>query len=194
MRDEMMHDELRIDSADADATVALGRAVGSCCVAGDVVALEGELGAGKTQFARGLAEGLGLDPLQVSSPTFVIMQEYVHKAADGIGGDRGQPGGVTADDIRGIVEALIHIDAYRLRSAEDLASVGWEGDGASLREGAVLAIEWASLLGEALPSDRLTVRIEHEMAGRSVCLVGHGAWRARMARLREVLDAVTRQN
>ena len=86
MRDEMMHDELRIDSADADATVALGRAVGSCCVAGDVVALEGELGAGKTQFARGLAEGLGLDPLQVSSPTFVIMQEYVHKAADGIGG------------------------------------------------------------------------------------------------------------
>ena len=175
MCDEMMSDELRIDSADADATVALGRAVGSCCVAEDVVALEGELGAGKTQFARGLAEGLGLDPRQVSSPTFVIMQEYT-------------PGSAAVGKVSAAgVEALIHIDAYRLRSAEDLASIGWEGDGASLREGAVLAIEWASLLGDALPADRLDIRIEHEPEGRAVFLVAHGAWRARMPQVRATL-------
>jgi len=186
MGEETAAKELRIDSADADATVAIGRAVGACCAAGDVVALEGELGAGKTQFVRGLAEGLGLDPRQVSSPTFVIMQEYVHKAAaPGSGGPK------AADGIDGIVEALIHIDAYRLRSAEDLASVGWEGDGASLREGAVLAIEWASLLGEALPQDRLNVRIEHEPNGRAVFLTAQGGWVSRIPRLQDALGRTT---
>lgn len=178
MGEEATNEQLRIESADAEQTVAIGRAVGGCCVAGDVIAMEGELGAGKTQFVRGLAEGLGLDPRQVSSPTFVIMQEYVHKAADGIGG---------------FVEALIHIDAYRLRSAEDLASVGWEGDGASLREGAVLAIEWASLLGDALPSDRLDVRIEHEPEGRAVLLTAHGGWRSRVGRLQDALSSIAKR-
>lgn len=209
MVDDTPSDGLRIETTDAEHTAAVGRAVGSCCVAGDVIALEGELGAGKTQFVRGLAEGLGLDPRQVSSPTFVIMQEYVAKAvpgcgglkaADGIGGDRGGAGTGAADAIRGFggtadgigdVEALIHMDAYRLRSAEDLASVGWEGDGASLREGAVLAIEWASLLGDALPSDRLDVRIEHEPAGRAVFLTAQGGWGTRIPRLQDALGSTT---
>jgi tRNA threonylcarbamoyladenosine biosynthesis protein TsaE len=144
-------------------------------VVGDVIALEGELGAGKTQFVRGLAEGLGLDARQVSSPTFVMVQEYdVPAHAPAEHADNGET-------------VLIHIDAYRLRSADDRASIGWEGDGGSMREGAVVAIEWASLMGEALPSDRLDVRIEHEPEGRLIALLAQGQWRARM---QKVADAI----
>ncbi|MFI4861500.1 MAG: tRNA (adenosine(37)-N6)-threonylcarbamoyltransferase complex ATPase subunit type 1 TsaE [Phycisphaerales bacterium JB063] len=164
---------LQLDSADADATMRIGCAIGRCCVAGDVIALDGELGAGKTQFVRGLAEGLGLDPRAVSSPTFVIVQEYDTAGAGGV--------------LVGGVEALIHIDAYRLRSAEDLASVGWEGDGSAMREGTVVAIEWASLLGEALPDDHLAVRIEHEPVGRSLGLIARGRWVLRMAEIGRAL-------
>ncbi|XAL99990.1 tRNA (adenosine(37)-N6)-threonylcarbamoyltransferase complex ATPase subunit type 1 TsaE [Phycisphaeraceae bacterium D3-23] len=165
---------LELESVNAEGTMRIGRAIGACCVAGDIIALDGELGAGKTQFVRGLAQGLGLDPRQVSSPTFVIVQEY----------DQPAPG----SDTESAIEALIHIDAYRLRSAEDLESIGWEGDGSAMREGAVVAIEWASLLGSALPADRLAVRIEHEPSDcRHLSLIAQGRWRARIAQVREAL-------
>ncbi len=166
---------LRIETRSAEETTAVGRVVGACCMAGDVIALEGELGAGKTQFVRGLAEGLRLDARQVSSPTFVMVQEYdvpAHTPAK------------HADDGETV---LIHIDAYRLRSADDRASIGWEGDGASMREGAVVAIEWASLMGEALPADRLDIRIEHEPEGRAITLLAQGRWRARIAQVRRTI-------
>jgi len=63
-------------SASPAATTASGQRLGTLLTAGDVVALDGPLGAGKTQFVRGLAAGMGLDPGDVSSPTFVMMQEY----------------------------------------------------------------------------------------------------------------------
>ncbi|MEE9405450.1 MAG: tRNA (adenosine(37)-N6)-threonylcarbamoyltransferase complex ATPase subunit type 1 TsaE, partial [Algisphaera sp.] len=63
-------------SESPQATMACGQRLAALLSPGDVVALDGELGAGKTQFTRGLAEGLGLDPGHVSSPTFVMMHEY----------------------------------------------------------------------------------------------------------------------
>jgi len=101
----------------------------------DVVALEGELGAGKTCFTRGLAEGLGIDPAGVSSPTFVIVHEYA--------GER---------------LTLVHVDAYRLAGPDDLEAIGW---GELMNDDAiVIAIEWPSRIAAALPHERIEVGLQ----------------------------------
>ena len=94
-------------------TAAVGRDIGRQLAAGDVVLLSGPLGAGKTAFTRGLAEGLGCDGDDVSSPTFAIIQEY-----------------------RGKVP-LQHVDLYRLTPVE-VDDLGLE----DLLEGSVMAVEW----------------------------------------------------
>lgn len=94
-------------------TVALGRSLGNRLRAGDVVLLEGQLGSGKTAFVRGIAEGLGIDGDDVSSPTFAIVQEY-----------------------RGRV-TLQHVDLYRL-SPNEADDLGLD----ELLAGAVMAVEW----------------------------------------------------
>jgi tRNA threonylcarbamoyladenosine biosynthesis protein TsaE len=104
---------------------------------GLLVALVGPLGAGKTVFVKGLAEGLGVDPRLVASPTFVIAHEY----------PAGRAGG----------RPLAHVDLYRVASEAELESAGFLD---LLHAGAVLAVEWADRLPEALPADRLEVRIE----------------------------------
>lgn len=135
--------ELKAASMREEGTVALGRAVGALLRAGDVVALEGELGAGKTRFVRGVCEGMGLDPSQVSSPTFVFVNEYSGKR-DG-----------------GVREAMLrHVDAYRLRGgAEELESIGWDRvvDGS-----AAVVIEWASRLGTGLDAEPSLARVRIE--------------------------------
>ncbi|MEH7381985.1 tRNA (adenosine(37)-N6)-threonylcarbamoyltransferase complex ATPase subunit type 1 TsaE [Bacillus sp. JJ1533] len=99
--------------------------------AGDVITLEGDLGAGKTTFTKGLAKGLGITRT-VNSPTFTIIKEYHGRIP------------------------LYHMDVYRLEhSDEDLGfDEYFEGEG-------VTVIEWAHLIEDWLPSDRLTIRIEH---------------------------------
>lgn len=159
--------DIVIDTDTAEQTAAAGAAIGRCCGAGDIVALQGELGAGKTQLVRGLAEGMGLDPRQVNSPTFVLMQEYEHQ---------------DAEDNRPI---LVHIDAYRIKSDDDLASIGWHGRGEEVREQAVVAIEWAALIRPALGDDVLWIEITHESRGRRICLSAQGGWRAKMQLLSE---------
>lgn len=101
-----------------------------------VIAIEGELGAGKTRFVRGLAAGLGVDPLAITSPTFVLAIE--HAGAFGM--------------------RLAHLDAWRIRSTDELAAIGWE----EMLEGShiVIAVEWASRIDAALPSERISVLIE----------------------------------
>ncbi|MBT5421384.1 MAG: tRNA (adenosine(37)-N6)-threonylcarbamoyltransferase complex ATPase subunit type 1 TsaE [Candidatus Cloacimonetes bacterium] len=99
--------------------------------------LEGDLGAGKTCFVRGLCEGLGGDPGQVSSPTFAIMQEYD-----------------VANNLR-----LVHIDAYRLSGEEELESIGW--DELLEEENTIIAIEWPSRIANAIPEHGNTVQIAH---------------------------------
>lgn len=102
-----------------------------------VILLEGELGAGKTCFVRGLCEGLGGDPRQVSSPTFAIMQEY---------------------DIANN-KRLVHVDAYRLSNEDELESIGW--DELLDDNEAIIAIEWPLHIKNAIPKDATTIKIEH---------------------------------
>jgi tRNA threonylcarbamoyladenosine biosynthesis protein TsaE len=131
--------EFRSDSSEQ--TRRLAAALGRNLRPGDLVALEGELGAGKTCFVRGLAEGLGLDPAQVSSPTFVIAHEYEpSKAGEG-------------------AATLIHVDAYRLPTGDDLETIGWSE--IIERGEAIIALEWPARVADALPRDRIDVRLEH---------------------------------
>lgn len=104
-------------------TAAIAKALAADLRAGDVLLLSGNLGAGKTAFVRGLAEGLGVDPREVSSPTFTLVHEY-----------------------RGGRLTLYHVDLYRLdRAATD--DLGLEELG--VRDG-VLAIEWPDRLTHTL--------------------------------------------
>ena len=113
-------------------TEKLGAALGKLLTAGVVIAYEGDLGAGKTAFTRGLAKGLGSkDP--VTSPTYTIVNEY-------LGGRL----------------PLFHFDMYRLRSAEDLWDIGWDD---YLERGGVCAVEWSENVAQAL-EDPVFVRIE----------------------------------
>ncbi len=99
---------------------------------GAVVALYGDLGAGKTAFVRGMARGLGLD-CRVSSPTFTIVNEYL--------GQR----------------ELIHFDMYRLSGADELFEIGWED---YLDRGAICAVEWSEKVSDAFSGDEIRVYIE----------------------------------
>ncbi len=116
-----------------DETVAVARDLAASLSADAVVLLEGDLGAGKTAFVRGLAEGIGVDPDAVSSPTFTLIQEY-----------------------RGGRLLLLHVDLYRLNDPREIDDLGLD----ELGSGAVLAIEWADKL-PAAPPGAIRVRIEH---------------------------------
>jgi len=124
-----------VESAGVAETLALGRRLGAAARPGDVVALVGDLGAGKTHLAKGMAEGLGAARArEVTSPTFVLCREFL--------------GGRIP---------FYHLDAYRLKGPEDLEAIGaeemLEGDGLS-------ALEWADRVAGVLPPDRLEVRLE----------------------------------
>lgn len=117
-------------------TLALGRALGRTLCAGDVVALTGVLGAGKTQLVKGLAAGIGVSADEpVVSPTFVLMRQYAGRLV------------------------LHHIDAYRLMGGEDLLALGFDE---LLREpGAVVAVEWADRVSAAIPIEACWIGLEH---------------------------------
>ena len=101
---------------------------------GDVVCLEGDLGAGKTTFTQGLAAALGV-PGRVTSPTFCIVQE--HQSPDVL---------------------LVHMDLYRLHGEEDVEAIGWED---YLSRGAIIAVEWPERAGALLPSSVHHVTFQH---------------------------------
>lgn len=113
-------------------TEALGSRLAAAIPGGSVVAMYGDLGAGKTAFVRGMARGMGLS-CRVSSPTFTIVNEYL--------GER----------------ELIHFDMYRIGSADELFDIGWED---YLARGAVCAVEWSENVEDAFFGDEITVRIE----------------------------------
>lgn len=137
-------------------TSALARALAGALleatgVKGWVVSLSGPLGAGKTLFAKGLAEGLGIPPAGVSSPTFVIANEYT-----------------AAAELR-----LVHADWYRIESEAELTAAGlhdW------LAPGVGLVVEWGDRFPDALPSDRLEVelRLGEGEEDRRICAVAEG--------------------
>lgn len=115
-----------------DATIALGKKIGQQLVAGDVLVLDGDLGAGKTIFTKGLAAGLEIPDI-IKSPTFTIIHEY-------------QDGRLP----------LYHMDAYRLENggAEDLGLEEYfDGDGVSV-------VEWAEFVEDELPADFLAIHFK----------------------------------
>jgi len=156
---------IQCESRSVEQTMAIGAVVAKAAKSSDLIGLVGELGAGKTQFVRGMAQGLDIPPRRVSSPTFVFLQEYR----------------VDEDDEGSLV--LAHVDAYRLSGLDDLSSIGWEGDGRELRRGAVLAVEWADRIEDALGADWLKVTLEHTDTGRAITLSPYGDWRDRMQAL-----------
>jgi len=136
---------IEITTRSEEQTIEVARLLAHHLRAGDAVALSGELGAGKTTFVRGLAEGLGLDPRQVSSPTFVLLHEYRKAAA-----------GTDASPL-----PLVHVDAYRVSPDDDPTLLGLDAAGTSQ---GILAIEWPERFGdESTPAGlRWTVLLEHE--------------------------------
>ncbi|HLP85166.1 MAG TPA: tRNA (adenosine(37)-N6)-threonylcarbamoyltransferase complex ATPase subunit type 1 TsaE [Phycisphaerales bacterium] len=138
-------------STDEEMTAALAGGLADVLSAGDVVLLEGDLGAGKTTFTRALAEALGVKPGHVSSPTFIIVNVYP-----------------VTTMVRGIAR-LVHVDAYRVTSDEDLEPLGWDqlfdpqtkqaaGD-------AVALVEWPGNISRALPDVRACVQVRIAATG-----------------------------
>jgi tRNA threonylcarbamoyladenosine biosynthesis protein TsaE len=109
-------------------TAAVARELAATLRAGDVVLLYGDLGAGKTAFVKGLAEGLGIPREEVSSPTFTLMQEY-----------------------RGGRLTLFHVDLYRVNDAREIEELGID----EIAADGVLAIEWAEKLEGSAGAARL---------------------------------------
>lgn len=136
--------EERITHSEGE-TEAAGRELGSLLHPGQVIHLLGDLGAGKTVFVRGLAQGLGIDPDEVSSPTFTLIQEY-----------------------RGRI-TLFHVDLYRLAGAE-VPDLGLD----ALTAEGVVAIEWANRL-PAADARAVVVRIDAIPADAADAAVGADA-------------------
>jgi tRNA threonylcarbamoyladenosine biosynthesis protein TsaE len=142
----------------AGETFDLGARLGRLLREGDVVALVGELGAGKTQLVRGACHGAAVPPREVASPTFAIVATYHGRVP------------------------VHHADLYRLAGEDELAATGFEelpgGDGA-------LLVEWADRIPAALPPERLEIRLEHDERDpdvRRLTLGGTGARHAALVR------------
>ncbi len=148
---------IRRSSTSAAATRALGARIGAAAIRGDVIALHGPLGAGKTELARGIARGLRVEE-PVSSPTFVLVAEHAGRIP------------------------LFHVDCYRLTGAADALAAGVLDDRSA---DGVTVIEWAERLGAALPSGRLEVDIDG--AGDEARSLVLRATDARHTRLMEAL-------
>jgi tRNA threonylcarbamoyladenosine biosynthesis protein TsaE len=151
MSEEVLREEsVEIVTRAPEETIRLGKTIGELLRPGDVVALTGDLGAGKTTLAKGIAAGAGVeDESEVTSPTFVLVNEY--------------PGRFP----------VYHVDLYRLQEAPEAEDLGWEefifGEGVSL-------LEWAEKIPGILPEERLEVRISWIGPGeRKFLIAGKGA-------------------
>jgi tRNA threonylcarbamoyladenosine biosynthesis protein TsaE len=123
-------------SVSPEQTLAIGRALGRLLRAGELVALCGALGSGKTQLVKGIADGLGVPPDEpVVSPTFMLVREYAGRLK------------------------LYHIDAYRLGRADELVALGL--DEMLEDAGGVVAVEWADRVAEVLPASAWWIEMSH---------------------------------
>lgn len=127
---------MKIDSYSAEDTYQIGYRMGQKAKKGEMYCLEGDLGVGKTVFTQGFAAGIGIAET-VNSPTFTVLQEY-----------------------EGIGLPFYHFDVYRIADVEEMDEIGYEdyfyGEGVCL-------IEWARLIEEILPKDRIEVRISKDL-------------------------------
>lgn len=144
-------------------TAALGKILGGIVRAGDVITLEGPLGAGKTALTQAIARGLGVDPrLYVTSPTFSLLHEYQGRIP------------------------LYHMDLYRLAGEDEIESLGlpeyFYGSGLTV-------IEWPERLGILMPPERLhVVLVISGENSRTANLTGHGSrWQKKVAEIVSML-------
>jgi tRNA threonylcarbamoyladenosine biosynthesis protein TsaE len=130
-------------------TIRIGKSIGSRLLPGDVVALVGELGAGKTQFIKGLAAGAGIrNSAYISSPSFTLINEY--------------PGKMT----------FYHVDLFRLGKEKEAEELGLED---YFQSKGITAIEWADKIPSLLPRELLLIRIAHTGKNRrSLEIIGKG--------------------
>lgn len=127
---------MRYDSFCEEDTLHIGRELGKRVRQGEIFLLEGDLGVGKTVFAKGFAEGLGVTE-PITSPTFTIIQEYTEGRIP-----------------------LYHFDVYRIADVEEMYELGYEGY--FFGEGVCL-IEWASLIQDILPEECRMIQIEKDL-------------------------------
>lgn len=154
---------VRVELGDQAAMEALAAALAGIARRGDVIALSGALGSGKTVFARAFIRSLSGSDEEVPSPTYTLVQTYEHEGG-----------------------TIYHFDLFRIDSAGETIELGLEeamADGISL-------IEWPERAGDLLPPDRLRITIEHGAASevRALTLAGGGAWPARLRRIRLTLE------
>jgi len=169
-RNETPPEKVGLALPDEAATLALAQSLAGRLRAGDTIFLIGDLGAGKTTFARGLINALppdadtgpdsagsemGVAGEEVPSPTFTLVQIYERRPAP-----------------------VWHVDLYRLARPEEVEELGLE----EAQGEAITLIEWPDRLGQRIPADRLEVRLSHGQGrdARSVVLVGYGSWVERL--------------
>jgi tRNA threonylcarbamoyladenosine biosynthesis protein TsaE len=129
-------------------TESFGHAMGKSVAGGEVLALIGELGAGKTALVKGIATGLGASTDSVSSPTFILIHEYQGRLP------------------------LVHVDLYRLRTETEAHHIGLPD---YFTERSIVAIEWADRFPGLLPPDRLELRLSHRTPeSRALQVQAHG--------------------
>ena len=156
----------RLLSSSVDATEALGAELGRRAGANLVVALDGDLGAGKTAFVRGLARGLGADPAEVASPTYTLMHALEGRLA------------------------LYHFDAWMQGREQTFLE---DGGAEWFSAGGVAAIEWAERVAEHLPEARVHVRLGHWSPSERTIEMGARGARERALVLALVLPAGVRE-
>jgi N-acetylmuramate 1-kinase len=156
----------RIELSDETAVAALAGIVAHLIKPGDLVTLSGDLGAGKTTFARALIRLLARDPdLEVPSPTFTLMQVY-----------------------EGVDFPIVHADLYRIEQPRELADLGWD----EAADGALVLVEWPERAGEFLEADRLDIAFHMDPQRgetyRSATLTGIGNFARRLELTRAIQD------
>lgn len=130
-----MSEAVSAASRSEEETISCGRRLAGRLRGGELVALTGDLGTGKTVFVRGLAAGLGIDPREVTSPSFSLVQRYTGRLT------------------------LVHVDLYRLGSVDELREESFDD---LRRPDSVVAVEWAERLGPSLAADAIRVLIRDE--------------------------------
>ena len=160
-------DRLEFVLRSLEETSALGKVIGQAVIGGNIVYLDGDLGAGKTTLTKSLAEALGIPGQAVSSPTFSLVQEYV--------------GGRLT---------LYHLDIYRLQTAAEVINLGIDDYFADNH--AVIVIEWAKNAVDMLPTDALSIGLSarpNANEQRDVILMANGVESsALLYRIREALE------
>jgi len=157
---------VKLTSPNESSSLRLGAKIGEQVEVGDVFALWGELGSGKTLFARGIARGMGIpQQVPITSPTFTIINEYDGRLR------------------------LYHLDLYRLTTVEELETLPWRE---TIFGTGVAVIEWPDRMGKLLPDERWDIRFEFlDKDSRIITFAAHGeSHQARLANLAHELAEI----